>query len=169
VNDSDDDERLVADIGRGSTEALAEAYQSHAGRVFSLARRALGDAALAGSVVEEVFLHLWDRPEEFDPRCGPLRGYLLRLARDRTAERRAVGGVRLQGREQAGGTDAGPGLLPEEEIQAIELAYFGGYSSRQVAELLDVPERMVTSRIGLGLKRLRLAMPTDPGGREPPR
>ncbi len=54
-------------------------------------------------------------------------------------------------------------LLPEDEERSIELAYFGGYSCGEVAELLNVPEPMVVARIRRGLNRLRLAMPHEPG------
>ena len=158
MNDAEDDRRLVAGIDRGETSALAEAYQRHAARVYSLARRISGSAQLAGDVVEEVFLRLWDHPEEFDVARGSLRAHLLHLA-EVTVVRRT--GRRGSPPNAEAAARRAQSVLPEEEIQAIELACFGGYSCRQVAELLDVPERTVTSRIRLGLKRLRLAMPEN--------
>ncbi len=155
----EDDGRLLTGIGRGETSALAEAYDCHAARVYSLARRILGSSQLAGDVVEEVFLRLWDHPEEFDLSHGSLRSHLLQLAQATAVARPGARASTCQ--PAAGGHGAGD--LPEEELQVIELAYFGGYSSRQLAELLDVPERTVASRIRVGLKRLRLAMPEDGG------
>ena len=156
----EDDGRLIAEIGHGETSALAEAYDRHAARVYSLARRILGSSQLAGDVVEEVFLRLWDHPEEFDLSHGSLRSHLLQLAQATAVARP---GARASTRQPTAAAGHGAGELPEEEIQAIELAYFGGYSSRQLAELLDVPERTVATRIRVGLKRLRLAMPEDRG------
>src|SRR5438132_12368018 len=71
------DATLVVSISRYHQEALAEAYRRHGGAVFGLARRLLGDAAIAEELVQEVFLRLWDQPEKFDPSRGSLRAYLL--------------------------------------------------------------------------------------------
>lgn len=163
-------------IGRWSEDALAEAYRRHAGSAFALARRLLYDRQLAEEVLQEVFLRLWNRPERFDAERGSLRAYLLAqvhgrsidLMRSETSRRR---------REERDGREAvtvAPDLerevmdltvaeqvkdvvasLPIDERQAIELAYFGGHTYRQVAEMLDAPEGTVKSRIRSGLKRLR--------------
>ncbi len=54
-------------------------YEAHAGRIFSLARRVTDDSGLAGDVVKEVFVALWERPDDFDPRQGSLRAHLSSL------------------------------------------------------------------------------------------
>ena len=75
--------RLVVD---GSAEALASLYDRHARDVHALAARTTRDASLAGDVVQETFLALWDRAELFDPARGSLRGWLLAIARNRAID-----------------------------------------------------------------------------------
>lgn len=167
---------LVVAISRYSQEALAEAYRRHAGAVFALARRLLVDAALAEEVVQEVFLRIWNQPEKFDPERGTLRSYLLaqchgrsvdllrsetsrRLREERDARRTAESGYDLEHEvvdlSVAEKVKEALSSLPEMEREAIALAYFGGHTYREVADMLDQPEGTVKSRIRAGLKRLR--------------
>src|SRR5690349_24447411 len=80
------DAQLVVAIGRWRQDALAEAYRRHAGAVFALAGRVLGDRTLAEEVVQEVFLRLWDAPDRFDPERGSLRTYLLAMCHGRAVD-----------------------------------------------------------------------------------
>ncbi len=170
------DAALVVAIGRWRQDALAEAYRRHAGAAFALARRLLNDRELAEEVLQEVFLRLWNAPERFDPERGSLRSYLLAqthgrsvdLLRSETSRRRreerearetAEHGVDIE-REVVDLTVADQvkevvAELPADERRAIELAYFGGHTYRQVAVLLDQPEGTVKSRIRSGLRRMR--------------
>ena len=167
MSDACNDAWLVAKIQRGDVAALAEVYEAHAGRVFSLARRILHDAQSAEKVVEDVFVRLWDESERFDERQGSLRAHLLCLARTRSHEL-------LAGLDGGHPPEGEPGrhppfprevdVLPEDETRAIELAYFGGHSCLEIAELLGVPADAVHRRIRRGLKRVRLAMPEDQDG-----
>ncbi len=177
---------LIERIGRGDEAALGHVYGLHAGPVFMLARRILRDVQLAEDVVQEVFVRLWDRAHAFDAGRGSLRTYLLVQARSRSldllrseASRRSREGNegRLVATAERGDqpesvvgvkTDIGDmrraiQVLSEDQRRTIELAYFGGHTCREVAEMLRIPEGTVKSRIRLGLQRLRLQMAQQAG------
>jgi RNA polymerase sigma-70 factor (ECF subfamily) len=170
---------LVIAVSRYQERALAEAYRRHAGAVFGLARRLLVDATLAEEIVQEVFLRLWNQPERFDPDRGSLRSFLLaqthgravdllrsetsrRAREERDAVRTAEAGYDLElevvDLTVAERVKEAIATLAEGERQAIELAYLGGHTYREVAELLDEPEGTVKSRIRAGLKKMRLEL-----------
>ncbi|MBV8952089.1 MAG: sigma-70 family RNA polymerase sigma factor [Actinobacteria bacterium] len=170
------DARLVVGIARFREEALAEAYRRHGGAVFALSQRLTGERALAEEVVQEVFLRLWNEPERFDPQRGSLRSYLLANAHGRAVDLIRAESSRRSREERDARLTAESGYDVEREVwdlavadqvrdaletltdgerTAIELAYFGGHTYREVAQLLDQPEGTVKSRIRSGLGRLR--------------
>jgi RNA polymerase sigma-70 factor, ECF subfamily len=170
------DAGLVVAISRYHQDALAEAYRRHGGAVFGLARRLLSGGPQAEEVVQEVFLRLWDHPEKFDPGRGSLRSYLLAQCHGRSVDLLRSESSRRQREERdlrrtaEAGYDVerevwdltvsermgeALGRLPDGERSAIELAYYGGHSYREVAALLGEPEGTVKSRIRSGLRRLR--------------
>lgn len=170
------DAGLAVAISRYREEALAEAYRRHAGAVHGLARRLLADAAHAEEIVQEVFLRLWDQPEKYDPGRGTLRSFLLAQCHGRSVDVLRSDSARRRREERdlrrtaEGGYDVEHEVwdltvadrmrdaldtLPDGEREAIELAYWGGHSYREVAELLGHPEGTVKSRIRSGLRRLR--------------
>lgn len=170
------DSSLVLAIARYEQAALAEAYRRHAGAVFGLARRLLNDQAQAEEIVQEVFVRLWNAPERFDADRGSLRSFLLanchsksvdvlrsetsrRRREERDARSTAESGYDID-REVwdmalAGHVQVAMAVLTEGERAAIEMAYFGGRTYREVAEALGEAEGTVKSRIRSGLKRLR--------------
>ncbi len=173
------DAALVVSIGRWREDALAEAYRRHAGAAFALGRRLLNDKEMAEEVLQEVFLRLWNHPDRFDPERGSLRSFLLaqihgrsvdmirsetsrRRREERDARQTANDGVDIEREvvvhavaDQVKEVVAG---LPVDERKAIELAYFGGHTYRQVAVMLDAPEGTVKSRIRSGLQRMKKTM-----------
>lgn len=170
------DATLVVAIGRWQETALAEIYRRHGAAVHNLATRVLSSSHLADEVTQEVFVDLWNRPEQFDANRGSLRTFLITKAHGR-----AVDVVRAEtartSREQRSAQEherSGYSLdhyawdlaiadqvknavetLPHDERVAIEMAYFEGMTYRQVAEVLATPEGTVKTRIRTGLRRLR--------------
>ncbi|MEO7804986.1 MAG: sigma-70 family RNA polymerase sigma factor [Actinomycetota bacterium] len=170
------DSALVVAISRWEQSALQEAYVRHGGGILALARRVTGDRGLAEDVVQEVFVRLWYEPQKFDPERGSLRTYLMtnchgrsvdmvrsetaRRAREAKEGRAAVSETYEPQREIEAASDAKQvrevlGALPEPEREAIELAYFGGRTYREVAGLLNVAEGTIKSRIRAGLRKMR--------------
>jgi RNA polymerase sigma-70 factor, ECF subfamily len=170
---------LVIGVSRYQEEALAEAYRRHAGAVYGLARRLLVNAAMAEEVVQEVFLRLWNSPDRFDPERGSLRSYLLaqchgrsvdllrsessrRNREERDNRRTAEAGYDLEHEvldlSVADGVRAAMAHLADGERRAIELAYLGGHTYREVASMLGEPEGTIKSRIRSGLKKLRVEL-----------
>ena len=173
------DAALVVAIARWRQEALAEAYRRHAGAVLALAQRVLRDRSLAEEVVQEVFLKLWNQPKRYDPERGTLRSFLLAQAHGRSVDALRSESARRnrEEREARQTAEAGYDLehavvdltvaeqvraalssLHQGEREAIELAYFGGHTYRQVASILGQPEGTIKSRIRLGMRHLRDAL-----------
>jgi RNA polymerase sigma-70 factor, ECF subfamily len=169
---------LVDEIRGGSTEALTRAYGLHSAAVFRFARCVVGRQNLAEEVVQDVFLRLWNEPERFDAARGSLRSWLMTQAHGKSIDvvRSEAARSRREEREArlavAGATDGSIddhlvasdemrvalASLSEPEREAIGLAYFVGYSYREVAERLGVPEGTIKNRIRKGLARLRVAL-----------
>jgi RNA polymerase sigma-70 factor (ECF subfamily) len=170
------DGALAMGLARYQQDALAEAYRRHAGPVFGLAKRLLGVQAQAEEVVQEVFLRLWNNPERYEPERGSLRSYLLAQTHGRSIDMMRSDASR-RAREERDAHQTGQGTydldrelwdmavagevrtalqaLDPGEREAIELAYFGGMTYREVASHLGQAEGTVKSRIRVGLKRLR--------------
>jgi RNA polymerase sigma-70 factor (ECF subfamily) len=158
--------------------ALSDLYDQFGSYVFGLAARVIGDRHAAEDVTQEVFLSLWERPDAFEPTRGRLRTFLGTLAHRRAVDvvRREEARRRRAARDAATTTpipDVGElamaivaaeqvraevSRLPSEQRAAIELAYFGGRTYRQVAEELGIPEGTAKSRMRLGLGRIAQAL-----------
>ena len=136
------DAMLVVAIGRCHEAALAEAYRRHGGAVHALARAGDRFGGCRRRVTQEVFLDPWNKLERFDPERGAMRTFLMTKAHGR-----AVGLLRSESSRRA-----------REEREAIELAYFGGHTYREVAVLLDEPGGTVKSRTRTGLRRLKTVL-----------
>ncbi|NND01409.1 MAG: sigma-70 family RNA polymerase sigma factor [Acidimicrobiia bacterium] len=170
------DANLVVAVARFDQTALSQLYDRHGTSVFALARRLVKSRELAEEVTQEIFMRLWNRPERFDSARGALRSFLLadthgrsidmlrsELARKEREKKEHVMDVRHTAdvESQVWSNVASEEIreavagLADGERKAIELAYFSGYTYRQVAEALGEPEGTVKSRIRTGMKRLK--------------
>jgi len=166
----------MARAGRGDQSALADLYDELAATVFGIVRRVVRAPALAEEITQEVFVEVWRLAPRYEPGRGSVRGWVATIA-----HRRAVDVVRS---EQSARTrdhqeavkrpidhdvvaDGVIESLDREQVaraldtlsssqrEAIELAYYGGHTYREVAVLLDCAEGTVKTRIRDGLIHLR--------------
>jgi RNA polymerase sigma factor (sigma-70 family) len=172
------DADLAARVRDGDGRALGGLYDRHGRAAWSLARRICVDEQLAEDVVQEAFLSFWRDPARFDAGRGAFATWLLTVVhhkavdavrKESAARRRSVAeepddvpGADHQalGAVVAGQVRAALGGLPAEQRQALALAYFGGYTQREVAALTGVPLGTVKSRMFTGLARLRALLGT---------
>jgi RNA polymerase sigma-70 factor (ECF subfamily) len=168
-------------LGDGS--ALQEVYDQFASFVYGLAARVIGDPTAAEDVCQDVFVSFWERPAAFDPERGSLRTWLGTLthrravdhirreeSRRRRAERDRARAVPTPDVEEmatalvaAERVRAALADLPGEQQRAIQLAYFGGRTYRQVAAELGIPEGTAKSRLRLGLRRIAEVLEAEGG------
>ena len=172
-----DDADVIREAARGEIQALATLYDRHAGLLLAMANRILGDKALAEDLVQDVFMEVWRRAHAFDPSRGSVRTWLLVRLRSRAVDRlrsaqhrREVAVDDVAPREPSP-TAEDPELdpdralvrkaiaeLPEDQRLVIELSYFHGLSSSEIAERMGSPLGTVKSRTAAALTKLRAAM-----------
>lgn len=181
------DRRMQQRLARGEAAALGELYDRFASLVHGLAHRVLGDERAADRITREVFAHVWEHPDTYDPRQGPLRTWVATLT-----HRLAV--QRLRATETAALTEGGAGSPEDftEELErkvrhasvaaradyivhsmpaplraALELAYVQRRDYRQTAADLGVTEDEARRRLRLGLQLLSTAHDAAPPGAPP--
>jgi RNA polymerase sigma-70 factor (ECF subfamily) len=176
------DDALVAAVAAGDDGALSVLYDRHGRIAFSLAYRLLGERGAAEDATQEAFLSLWRHAGRFRPERGAVRSWLLTIVHHAAIDRRRgrhrweAGAMPLD--DIAFSLTAGDGDtfaavaadltagrirdavagLPDEQREAIELAYFGGLSHGEIAERTSVPLGTVKGRMRLGLSKLRSAL-----------
>jgi RNA polymerase sigma-70 factor (ECF subfamily) len=180
------DEDLMAMVQDGDARAFEVIFDRHGDVAFSLAYRMCGRRGMAEDVVQEAFLSLWRSGARYDRTRGSVRSWVLGVVHNRaidmfrresvrtgrdvsddtTVERMAAPDStegEVQRRDDASEVRGALHTLPEEQRQVIELAYFGGFSHSQIAELLRLPAGTVKGRMRLGLTKLRVSL-GDPSG-----
>jgi RNA polymerase sigma-70 factor (ECF subfamily) len=168
---------LMARVARGDSAAFAQLYDLMAPRVYGLIRRVLRNPAQSEEVTQEVMVEIWRTATRYDAGRGSLTSWILTMA-----HRRAIDRVRSEqsssDREQAVAAASSTtaydevaekvtsnleveqvrhclGSLTELQRESVTLAYYGGYSYREVAELLDAKLATIKARMRDGLIRLR--------------
>lgn len=177
----DADRAVLARVSAGQLNALDELYERYRTMAYSIAYRITGDATLAEDVVQEAFLNLWRSGARYERTRGSVRTWVLgivhhraidalrratvhdkRRSGDETAAERLEAPERTDAeagrREEARTVRAAMDTLPAEQCQVIELAYFGGFSHSEIAEMLGAPIGTVKGRMRLGLEKMRSAL-----------
>jgi RNA polymerase sigma-70 factor, ECF subfamily len=171
------DRQLFQELKAGQTSSLNALYQRYAPIVYGLALQILKESQEAEDVTQDIFISLW-KSDAYDPARGSLGGYLTTLTRSRSIDKLRSRGRKLKFLERWGQImplDTGPSSLmeqvsfrerselvrealsqiPENQRQALELVYFGGYSQVEIAQQYQVPLGTVKSWLRLGLVKLR--------------
>jgi RNA polymerase sigma-70 factor (ECF subfamily) len=172
------DEDLMQLVRRGQASAFEAVYERHASAAFSLAYRIVGTRNGAEDVSQEAFLSLWRSGARYDRGRGSVRTWVLGIVHHRAIDylRRATGHdkrrasdegmeerfearerteVEVVRRDEARTVRDAMEELPSEQSQVIELAYFGGFTHMEIAEMLETPVGTVKGRMRLGLKKLK--------------
>ena len=175
------DEDLMQYVRKADPAAFEVLYDRHSGVAFSLAYRIVGTRAAAEDVVQEAFLSIWRSGARYDRGRGSVRTWVLGIVHNRAIDglRRATvhdkrrasdegiaerlesterTDVEVARREEAGTVRAAMDVLPPEQSQVIELAYFGGFTQSEIAEMLGTPIGTVKGRMRLGLEKMRGAL-----------
>lgn len=177
-----DDEMLLALISSHDESALSSLYERYARLLYAIALRITNDSTAAEEVLQDVFHNVWQRAQTFRPTAGSVSSWLSSIARNRSIDQVRsrwqrsrdretpldhlpdLGGAVERGLEQIAilRTDVmhALGNLPLLQRQAIELAYFGGLSSSEIAAHLNEPLGTIKGRLRLGVDKLREALRT---------
>ncbi len=173
-------------VSESDARAFEVIVDRHGGAAFSLAYRMCGRRAMAEDVVQEAFLSLWRTGARHDRVRGSVRSWVLSVVHNRAIDAFRRGAARegrdvsddaiaermaapelteavVAAREESREIRTALSGLPGEQRRVIELAYFGGFTHTQIAEMLELPAGTVKGRMRLGLAKLRLAL-GDPAG-----
>ncbi|MER5226589.1 sigma factor [Streptomyces flaveus] len=177
------DRKMQQRLARGEAAALGELYDRFSSLVHALGHRVLNDEQAADSITREVFAHVWEDPEAYDPRQGPLRSWIAtlthrlavqRLRQTETAALARGGGGSTEELERkvrsasvAARADYIVTAMPAPLRAALDLAYVQRRDYRQAAADLDVTEDEARRRLRLGLQLLATAHDSGPSGTPP--
>jgi len=172
------DEELMQLVQDGDVRAFEVVFDRHSSAAFSLAYRMCGRRATAEDIVQDAFLSLWRSGSGYDPRRGSVRSWVLSVVHNRAVDAmRRLGAksgldvpdegiaerlpaaettdAEVERRDDARQVRTALDELPPDQRQVIELAYFGGFTHTQIAEMLELPPGTVKGRMRLGLTKLR--------------
>jgi RNA polymerase sigma-70 factor, ECF subfamily len=172
------DEEVMVLLRDGNADAFEVIYDRHGGAAFSLAYRMVGDRNVAEDITQEAFLSMWRSRVRFDRERGSVRAWVLGIVHHRTIDalrrniahdRRRTSAEGLEERQEAPErTEAEVArrdearevreamqTLPGEQLEVVRLAYFGGFTHTQIAEMLNQPIGTVKGRMRLGLEKMR--------------
>src|SRR4051795_6448132 len=174
------DEDVMQLVRRGDAQAFEIVYERHSAAAFSLAYRMMGTRSGAEDVTQDAFLSLWRSGARYERTRGSVRTWVLGIVHHRAIDalrRATVHDKRRTGdegiaerlearertdveaarREEARSVRSALETLPPDQCQVIELAYFGGFSHSEIADILDAPIGTIKGRMRLGLTKMRAA------------
>ncbi|HWH01278.1 MAG TPA: ECF RNA polymerase sigma factor SigK [Pilimelia sp.] len=182
-----DAEELLRRVGRGDEAAFAALYDLVAARVLGLARRVLRDPAQAEEVAQEVMVEVWRTAGRYDRARGSASAWVLTMAHRRAVDRVRAEQARADRTQRVAAAEAHTpydevvehvtariereqvrrclGRLTALQREAVTMAYYGGFTYREVAQRLDTPLPTVKTRMRDGLVRLRDCLGIDLGER----
>jgi RNA polymerase sigma-70 factor, ECF subfamily len=175
------DEELMELVQDGEVRAFEVIFDRHASAAFSLAYRMCGRPAMAEDIVQDSFVSLWRSSAAYDAARGSVRTWVLSVVRNRAIDafrREAAKATSDLDEQRVAERLLAPELtdreverrddarqvrealkgLPADQRQVIELAFFGGFSHSQIAEMLKLPAGTVKGRMRLGLSKMRFAL-----------
>jgi RNA polymerase sigma-70 factor (ECF subfamily) len=178
------DVELISGAAAGDRDCLAALYDRYAPACLAVGRRILGDRREAEDLLHDVFLEAWRRAGDYDQGRGTVRAWLLMRIRSRALDRRKAAAFarRADLPPDDGVTESAPpledpmlgpdrsavrralGELPAEQRQVLELGYFEGLSSSEIAERVRAPIGTVKSRVAAALAKLRAGIIGDGDG-----
>lgn len=171
------DEDLMGLVEGGDAGAFAALYDRHSRSAYSLAYRMVGDRQTAEDLVQDAFLDMWRAARSYRAERGSVRTWILSIVHNRGIDhlRSSASRRRTQDKIEASASVSQPSeafseawrnsqreqvrdalkVLPTEQLQVLELAYFSGYTHAEIADLLGIPLGTVKGRMRLGLKKIR--------------
>jgi RNA polymerase sigma-70 factor (ECF subfamily) len=178
------DEELMALLQDANQDAFEALYDRHGGAAFSLAYRLVGNKAAAEDISQEAFLSIWRSRDRYRSERGSVRTWVLGIVHHRAIDglrrnlvhdrRRAsaegieerheakeLTDVEVLRRDEAKQVREALDSLPDEQCHVLELAYFGGFSHSQIAEMLEAPIGTIKGRMRLGLQKMRHQLVED--------
>jgi RNA polymerase sigma-70 factor, ECF subfamily len=175
------DEDLMGLVDSGDAHAFEVIFDRHADVAFSLAYRMCGRRPMAEDIVQDAFMSIWRSGAGYDRSRGSVRSWVLSVVRNRAIDAfrrdaahvgRDVGDdgieewiagpdrtdVEVERRDEAQHVRGALSELPADQRRVLELAYFGGFSHSQIAEMLEIPMGTVKGRMRLGLTKMKLRL-----------
>jgi RNA polymerase sigma-70 factor, ECF subfamily len=172
------DEDLISLVETNEAGAFAALYDRHARAAYSLAYRMMGERQVAEDIVQDAFLKAWRAATSYRAERGSVRSWLLSIVHNRSIDqlRSTASRRRMQEKVEASAPRSQPSeafseswrnsqrervrealkTLPRDQMKVLELAYFSGYTQKEIAQLLGLPLGTVKGRMRLGLKKMRV-------------
>lgn len=162
------DEDLLVLTADGDERSFELLYERHGKVAWSFAHMLVGEDGVAEDLVQEAFLAVWSQAGRDSCHKGSARTWILGIVHNRAVDRLRQGAASRRRQEvlehvasASDGRDAAAealGDVPDNQLQVIRLAYYGGYTHHEIAEILSVPLGTVKSRMRLGLECMHRAL-----------